>query len=511
MRRHFLFSALIFVISCKSREFNSTPNAFWSLNNNSQNFMWKNPEFNASNCQIKSDDTSVHPHMRGVPQGLTLMTAEQTPHPFTIPARLQKDPSQGDEFAPIRFGGTVEFDRNKHTAIFFQGYDQTGGARDFPEIKLWNDAGFNTFVFRWHCIAYQPNPIFTLNPIATLQRASHPFNAVDEAEIYFSNEYRKLEKLIFSQPYEKEIRFIGYSMSGPLALKAAFRNWVQEPESSRNFYARKYMLDHWKSPRRVDMLDPAFFFDFLQGTRQYNSTVMTESRMQDVISKNQDELDSRQNLKAIRLSYPVIASKLHADLIALASFNIGFMHPFPFLKNMHTWANVQEIDKNWMANYIEKNNITNSVVFRHHSILNYYFPSIAASAPSPAAVGKTPFLNKDADGNYTYHAIDAKTPTAFLQGLRYRLVQQSSPGLETFEMSDDLYKANEDTGLPPPSGIVLTTHADAEAGRGMPLESSITPIFSIKTGKAETFEHMVNDDIQRNKDRIRKNQVIYYQ
>lgn len=369
-----------------------------------QEVVWQNPAY--TTCKDAAHP-KAHPHMKFVPDGLTLLTGDEpTTNTF-----------DGKSITPVTLGkNQVKFDTRKKTAIFVLGYAQAGEAYDFFETKKWQKE-YNTFVFRWHCQYFAEDNIF-----------SDIDEAVAAASAHLTSDLKRLDALL-GRWYEPEIRLITISMGAPVALNAALETF-----KGRSLLT-SYSSGTPRYQRRIDMLDPAIFGDFAiaESIRTEDGLTRFPSQYADAAKK-------------------IIA--LQGEGVAFSAFTTAYGRIFT--RGMYRWVNVQEYNSDWLMPEIQQRirqkedrepSFVEVIHYQHIGIVPAYFASIEPSV-HPTVINSTKYPR----------GITALTPTRDLRRSRVYLRQLANPGRDTLTFADDEFEEIE----PCPRGVSINYERSPE-------------------------------------------------
>lgn len=123
-----------------------------------------------------------------------------------------------------------DVDPHRKTMIYFHGWTQDGAAETLFFPEKWHEAGYNTFIFRWHRDSYEKGLI----PLEAEQRI---YKRVGERAI---REILRLQ-LSLGAHYDQEVVFVAHSLGTGLSL------YVDLVLSQ---------FKHPLAPDRLDILDP---------------------------------------------------------------------------------------------------------------------------------------------------------------------------------------------------------------------------------------------------------------
>lgn len=402
----FTVSSFVFaILACQSRKHNDSQGEVKESIEISfdppKSVTWTNPKYEP--CPWAGRD-NAHAHMKFVPQGLTLLDGtEKTVTEY-----------QGKKIHPVELPNpTARLDTTKPIAIFIPGYDKSGGAYGFPYIEKWKDK-FNTFVFRWHCETFNQGFI-----------AEDVFSSTDNGTKMLLADYARLSEKL-TRHYKQEIRLIGYSMGGPLAIDFATAAWSSSLGST--LLGDEKFRNKAEYERRIDLLDPGFFFQMLSPESIIDELGVW--RYESEYNKLVKNIYNLQNMGVAITSFASSFSKIITN-------------------SMYKYINVQRVHDDWTIELIKKELEGMSEEERaglgifdrqHTGLPHYYFPSIDP-AESGKALGSSKFPN----------GLSAATKTSLLRGEKIYL-KQTSEGINTRSMRDDVYEVINE---PCPKGHTL--------------------------------------------------------
>jgi pimeloyl-ACP methyl ester carboxylesterase len=259
---------------------------------------------------------------------------------------------------------TSELHTDWDTVVFAHGWSREGKAEEFPSPKIWRDRSFNTLIYRWHRRSFEPGVI----PIEASKRI--PSVATELAGLLESL------KRTLGAGASKEIRLVGHSLGGLVMTYAA----------------DKLAEDASRSQRRLELLDPAYLFDFTdpgaQATPRSDGVSYSEAGL---------KLSALSQAGVHVVSYNSVVAKLWGQ------------------KDTWTAVNVQELSPQWQKGDFIK---------QHSAVVPYYFESLAKPPPTIEGSGDPGF--------------SASLPTGAITKSPRRLEQTT--GIDTTDIGDDAYK-----------------------------------------------------------------------
>jgi hypothetical protein len=164
---------------------------------------------------------------------------QKSPPPSLIPFQnpqlnpnLERIEAKNNDVNLIPEGLTAigDVDPHRKTMIYFHGWTQDGAAETLFFPEKWHEAGYNTFIFRWHRDSYEVGLI----PLEAEQRI---YKQVGERAI---REILRLQ-LSLGADYDQEVVFVAHSLGTGLLL------YVDLILSQ---------FKHPLAPDRIDILDP---------------------------------------------------------------------------------------------------------------------------------------------------------------------------------------------------------------------------------------------------------------
>ena len=321
-----------------------------------------------------------------------------------------------------------EVDPNRKTMIYFHGWTRDGATEslDFPQNTIdgeaelfdfsqkWNDAGYNTFIFRWHRDSYELAAI----PLEAEQRI---YSRVGERAI---REILRLQ-LSLGQDYDQEVVFVAHSLGTGLLLYADIvLSQVRHP----------------LTPDRIDILDPFVSSSYIYSS---NSPLFSHPSLEGNTSAYIKEMLG--NHARLRNSLDNVPVSVYSSLIGFYS---GYELPVENNPSYRTyygmWDGVKFIAlaedptlRNKVFNIIHEffytvissesiDDFVESLIGQHGSVRPYYFSSINIQPRSLE--------------NSSFPIILASTPIEILQQMP-SLIYQQVEGIDTLEdPADDTFE-----------------------------------------------------------------------
>ena len=305
---------------------------------------------------------------------------------------------------------------NRKTMIYFHGWTRDGKAEEFDAefAQKWNEAGYNTFIFRWHRDSYESAAI----PLDAEQRI---YNRVGERAI---REILRLQ-LSLGQDYDQEVVFVAHSLGTGLLL-----------------YADMVLsqVRHPLTPDRIDILDPFVSSSYIFSS---DSPLFSHPSLEGQTSAYIKEMLG--NHARLRNSLDNVPVSVYSSLVGFYS---GYELPVENNPNYHTyygmWDGVKFIalaeDPTLRTKVFDvvgelfsliissdsKDDLVASLVGQHGLVRPYYFSSIDIEPRSLE--------------NSSFPMILASTPIETLQQMP-SLIYQQVEGIDTLEdPTDDTFE-----------------------------------------------------------------------
>lgn len=224
---------------------------------------------------------------------------------------------------------------SRPTAIYVHGWTEDGSAEDFITPDAWAAAGYNTFIFRWHRDAYDPN-----SPDLPEQRIWSTAGAK------FVAAYTSLLATL-STAYSQPIRVVGHSLGTQMATYLAYQLTVEDTP---------------QRPVRVEYLDPYIGI---------GSLLPTDSQLT-------GPPGSGAALHSVVLGMVDVLAAAGTALLNYSSITCRV-----FVPALRTTLPTQQMSLGWVPGPTAIEHLVNL----HNNMRPYYFTSISEARPTTSGPG----------------------------------------------------------------------------------------------------------------------------
>lgn len=224
---------------------------------------------------------------------------------------------------------------SRPTAIYVHGWTEDGSAEDFIAPDDWAAAGYNTFIFRWHRDAYDPN-----SPDPPEQRIWNSAGAK------FVTAYMSLLSTLGTS-YSQPIRVVGHSLGTQMATYLAYQLTIEGTP---------------QRPIRVEYLDPYIGIgSALPADTQLTGPPGSGVALHSVVLAMVDVLSAA---RTALLNYSSITCRL-------------------FVPALRTTLPTQQMGLAWVPGPTAIEHLVNL----HNNMRPYYFTGISEARPTTAGPG----------------------------------------------------------------------------------------------------------------------------
>lgn len=364
--------------------------------------------------------------------------AFRNPKPFSNPqvaANAGPLPGASSDVYEVPEGLIVVGDekvlKSRKTVIFVHGWARSGVAERFHEAALWNQQGYNTFMFRWHRDAFDRG----------LLPGESEHKAWNQVTRKFLKQFMFKLAPFLGKNYSHEFRLVGHSMGSQVATLFT------------------YMLQRYRFPLlpdRLDLIDPYVGEGFIREdspvfpwifgsdnnvkpTKKEGMRFMLQGLINfppkvpvlgfvsfaSILSQaiNYDRLwETRSYVSQGPLNRGQYVQEIYSDLGVYDNIHIQALKGAWLWDLFNTFTQFED-------NFFEK--LIQFFFVQHVLVKDAYMESIHPEEPTPKVKNKNGTLTK---------AFDAKTELSVIKKLAMRRYFKQVQGNETVGFSDDVFK-----------------------------------------------------------------------